>query len=113
MRKICAWADAYSMLVAPHNSQGPVCTAASAHVALGLPNLKVLEVFDDFMLPQVKASVPGCLDVVGSTITLSDRSGLGIDLNRDVIAQHPYEPVFFNLFGEGWERRFERMKDEG
>jgi galactonate dehydratase len=110
MRKLCAWADAYSLLIAPHNSQGPVCTAASAHVAAGIPNLKILEVFDDFMRPQVKASVPGCPNVVHSAITLNEKPGLGIDLDREVIAKHPYEPVFFNLFGEGWERRF---KDEG
>ena len=108
MRKICAWADAYSLLIAPHNSQGPVCTAASAHVARGLPNLKVLEVFDDFMPPFVKAAVPGCPNVQASAITLSDdRPGLGVSLDRDVLAAHAYEPTFFNLFGEGWERRFQ------
>jgi galactonate dehydratase len=107
MRKLCTWADAYSLLVAPHNSQGPVCTTASAHAAIGIPNLKVLEVFDDFMQPQVKASVPGGAQVVGSTIRLSDRPGLGIELDQEVISRHPYEAVFFNLFGEGWERRFE------
>ena len=33
----------------------------------------------------------------------------------DVIARHPYEPIFFNLFGEGWEKRFDAqgMRDEG
>ncbi len=107
MRKLCAWADAYSLLIAPHNSQGPVCTTASTHAALGIPNLKILEVFDDFMMPQVKASVPGCANVVNSRISLSDRPGLGIELDHDVISRHPYVPTFFNLFGEGWERRFE------
>lgn len=108
MRKLCAWADAYSLLVAPHNSQGPVCTAASAHVARGLPNLKILEVFDDFMPPHVKGAVPGCPDVVNSAITLDERPGLGVSLDADVIAAHPYTPVFFNLFSEGWERRFQK-----
>lgn len=106
MRKLAAWADAYSLLIAPHNSQGPICTAASAHVAAGIPNLKILEVFDDFMPPQVKDSAPGCPNVDQSAITLSERPGLGIALNHEVIAQHPYEPVHFDLFSEGWERRF-------
>jgi galactonate dehydratase len=107
MRKLCAWADAYSLLIAPHNSQGPVCTAASAHVARGVPNLKVLEVFDDFMPPFVKGAVPGCPDVDASHITLgSERPGLGVTLDHDTIAAHAYQPTFFNLFGEGWEQRF-------
>jgi galactonate dehydratase len=107
MRKIAAWADAYSILIAPHNSQGPVTTAATAHVARGIPNLKVMEVFDDFMPPFVKGSVPGCPDVRTSEIAFDDRPGLGIALDREVIAAHPYQPTYFNLWGEGWERRFE------
>jgi galactonate dehydratase len=107
MRKLCAWADAYSLLVAPHNSQGPVCTAASAHVARGVPNLKVLEVFDDFMPSFVKAAVPGCPNVAESAITLGERPGLGVTLDREILAAHPYTSTYFNLFSEGWERRFQ------
>ena len=106
MRKIAAWADAYSILIAPHNSQGPVTTAATAHVARGIPNLKVMEVFDDFMPPFVKAAVPGSPDVLSSEIAYDERPGLGIELDHEVIAQHPHEQIYFNLWGEGWERRF-------
>jgi galactonate dehydratase len=106
MRKIAAWADAYSILVAPHNSQGPVTTAASAHVARSIPNLKIVEVFDDFMPAFVKAAVPGCPDVRTSEIAFDERPGLGIELDHAVIAEHPYEPIHFDLWGEGWERRF-------
>lgn len=106
MRKIAAWADAYSLLVAPHNSQGPVCTAATAHVARGLPNLKIMEVFDDFMPPHVKQAVSSCPAVVESAITLTDGPGLGISLDHEVVNRHPYTPIHFDLFAEGWERRF-------
>lgn len=106
MRKLCAWADAYSILIAPHNSQGPVCTAATAHVARGIPNLKIMEVFDDFMPPFVRAAIPGHPPVVDSGIVLSERHGLGVTLNKEVIARYAYTPTYFNLFGEGWEQRF-------
>lgn len=106
MRKIAAWADAYSILIAPHNSQGPVTTAATAHVARGIPNLKIMEVFDDFMPPFVKASVPGCPNVRESDISFDERPGLGIKLDQEVIAQHPHQPIHFDLWGEGWEQRF-------
>ncbi|HZO90602.1 MAG TPA: mandelate racemase/muconate lactonizing enzyme family protein [Chthonomonadaceae bacterium] len=116
MRKLCAWADAYSIMVAPHNSQGPVCTAASAHFALTCPNLLVQEVFDDFMPPHVKEAVPGHPNVIESEIpraALDSRPGLGVQLNREVIGQHPFQTTFFNLFAEGWERRFAREEKSG
>ena len=113
MRKIAAWADAYSLLVAPHNSQGPVCTAATAHVARALPNLKIMEVFDDFMPPQVRQAVPGCPVVRESAITLPDTPGLGIALDPETLRRHPYAPVHFDLFAEGWERRFEKGATNG
>lgn len=42
-KKISAWAEAYQMVVAPHNNSGPVATAASAHLAITLPNAGMLE----------------------------------------------------------------------
>lgn len=108
MRKVAAWADAYSMLVAPHNSQGPVNTAASIHAAFAMPNFKIQEVFDDFMPPFVKAAVPGCPQVVDGVVALPEAPGLGVELDEAVIAEHPRQQNYFNLFAEGWERRFDR-----
>jgi galactonate dehydratase len=108
MRKVAAWADAYSILVAPHNSQGPVNTAASVHAALAMPNFKIQEVFDDFMPPYVKAAVPGCPQVVDGRVALPTAPGLGVELDEAVIAEHPRRQNYFNLFAEGWERRFDR-----
>jgi galactonate dehydratase len=108
MRKVAAWADAYSILVAPHNSQGPVNTAASVHAAFAMPNFKIQEVFDDFMPPYVKAAVPGCPQVVDGRVALPTAPGLGVTLDEAVIAEHPRRQNYFNLFAEGWERRFER-----
>ena len=41
MKKIAATADARRMMVAPHNSIGPVCTAASVHFDFCTTNIKV------------------------------------------------------------------------
>jgi galactonate dehydratase len=108
MRKVAAWADAYSILVAPHNSQGAVNTAASVHAAFAMPNFKIQEVFDDFMPPYVKAAVPGCPQVVDGRVALPTAPGLGVELDEAVIAEHPQRQNYFNLFAEGWERRFDR-----
>jgi galactonate dehydratase len=43
MKKIAAMADAHYVTVAPHNPNGPVCTAASMHVAASIPNFLIME----------------------------------------------------------------------
>ena len=42
-KKIAALAEAYYVQVAPHSPQGPVSTAAAAHLALAIPNFLILE----------------------------------------------------------------------
>ena len=43
MKKIAAMADASYVTVAPHNPNGPICTAASMHVAASIPNFVIME----------------------------------------------------------------------
>lgn len=43
MKKIAAMADAHYVTFAPHNPNGPVCTAASMHVAASSPNFLIME----------------------------------------------------------------------
>ncbi len=43
MKKIAAMADANYVTVAPHNPNGPICTAASMHVAASIPNFVIME----------------------------------------------------------------------
>jgi galactonate dehydratase len=104
-KKVAAMADAYYVTVAPHNSQGPVATAASVHVCFTLPNFKILECFDDFSDPWVKAATPGVPEVRDGHFALPDRPGLGIGLDESVIAQHPYRRGHFNLWAAEWHRR--------
>jgi len=105
---IAAAADAHSIVVAFHDSQGPVSTAASLHTAVTIPNLKTVEYFDDFTAPWVRDAVIGAPLQVGGFLALPTAPGLGVDLDLDVIAEHPYTPFKFDLFEEGWERRFEQ-----
>src|SRR5690606_1582908 len=48
VKKIAAWAEAYYILVAPHNVGGPVATAAALHFAASTTNFKIQEHFNDF-----------------------------------------------------------------
>lgn len=41
--KLATLADTYQVVLAPHSPQGPVSTAAAAHLALAIPNFLILE----------------------------------------------------------------------
>lgn len=47
-RMVTAMAEAHRTIVAPHNAQGPVCTAASTQLGACIPNFYVQESFDEF-----------------------------------------------------------------
>ena len=105
MKKIAAMADVRSMLMAPHNSNGPVCTAASVHFDFCTTNVKVQECFDDFSEAWVVEAVPGTPRPRDGFFYPPEKPGLGVELNEDLIKEHPYKEGFFNLFAEDWHRR--------
>ncbi|MDP9373550.1 MAG: mandelate racemase/muconate lactonizing enzyme family protein [Chloroflexota bacterium] len=104
-KKLAAWADAYYVLVAPHNVGGPVSTAAALHFAASTPNFKIQEHFNDFAEDWVKALAPGNPEVADGCFALPQGPGLGVTLNEDLIGEHPRGHVFFNLYAEDWHRR--------
>jgi galactonate dehydratase len=107
MKRLAGWADAYSLLMAPHNVCGPVGTMANVHFAIATPNYKVLEHFNDFADPWVQDLVDGAprVDAADGCFPLPDRPGLGVRLNHDVCARHPRTGGRIRLFEEGWEKR--------
>lgn len=107
-RKIAAQADAMSMVVAPHNSNSPLCTTVTTHLAVATTNFSILETFDGLVEPFVFDALPGCLPVVDGSIGLPTRPGIGVELNDDVFAEHPPSYKFWNLFEPGWESRQRR-----
>jgi galactonate dehydratase len=89
-KKIAAMAEAYYVLVAPHSPQGPVSTAASAHLGMAIPNFHVLEFvrsqpYRDRVLREAWAVEDGHLRV-------PDRPGLGVELDEDALAASPMRP---------------------
>ncbi|MEO3778357.1 mandelate racemase/muconate lactonizing enzyme family protein [Micromonospora sp. B11E3] len=108
VRKLAAVADQHAMVVAPHNSNSPLCTTASVHAVLGMPNFKILETFDGLLEDYVFAAVRGALPVVDGHIDLPTAPGLGVELVDEVFAEHPPSHGFWNMFAEGWEKRDRR-----
>jgi len=104
-KKLAAWAEAYYILVAPHNVGGPISTAAALHLAACTHNFKIQEHFNDFAEAYVKDSAPGLPDVVDGYFALPTGPGLGIELNEEVVRAHPQENIHFNLFAEDWQKR--------
>lgn len=106
-RQICDMADAHYGVVAPHNAQGPVCTAICMQLAACTPNFFVQEIFDEFNVEWEKELTTGeTFEVVDGYIAVPDAPGLGIDLNVEEILKHPYDlSNFLPLFQDGWEKR--------
>jgi galactonate dehydratase len=106
-RKLAATAETYYVLVAPHNVCGPIATAANLHVAACTPNFKIQEHFNDFADSWVEDVAPGLprLDESDGCFPLPQGPGLGVEINWDAVAEHPPEPLHFDLFRPGWERR--------
>ena len=105
VKKLAAWAEAYYVLVAPHNVGGPVSTAAALHLAACTPNFKIQEHFNDFAEAFVKQAAPGLPEVVDGYFALPEGPGLGVTLNEDLIREHPRRKLHFNLFVEDWHKR--------
>ncbi len=90
-KKIAALAEAYYVQVAPHSPQGPVSTAAAAHLALATPNFLILEFvrsapYRDRVLREPWAVREGHLEV-------PERPGLGVELDEEALAASPPRPV--------------------
>ena len=104
-KKIAAIGDMCYMLVAPHNVGGPVSTATALHFSACTPNFKIQEHFNDFSEAWVKEAATGCPEVVDGYFSLPNGPGLGMTLNEDLIAEHPYREGSFNLWEDDWHRR--------
>lgn len=105
-RKIADAIDAHYGVVAPHSAQGPVCSAACVQLNASIPNFLIHEIFDEFNEPWEKEIVCPQVCVQDGYIPISSAPGLGIDLNLEEMAKHPYQHTYYlPLFKAGWEKR--------
>jgi len=106
-KKVAGWAEAYYMMVAPHNVGGPISTMANLHLDATLTNFKIQEHFNDFADSWVKEIQTGMpeVDPADGCFPIPTKPGLGITLDEAAAREHPMANVDFNLFKSGWERR--------
>jgi galactonate dehydratase len=87
--KVAGWCEAHYVDLMPHNPLGPVCTAASAHLASAVPNMAWLEIFET--RPEQRGQFydhdlyPIQPEIVGDRLYLSDRPGLGVEVDEDAL----------------------------
>ena len=88
LRKIATLAETYYVTVAPHNSNGPISTAASLHLDMGIPNCHRQELFvNSLNLYQEVLTQPLLIeDGYGAP---PDGPGWGTDIDDAVLANYP------------------------
>lgn len=96
-RRIAALADAYGVAYAPHTGlSGPVCIAASFHLAAAIPGFLTFEhmVIDNPLTAVLAEPPPGARD---GRIEVPSTPGIGVAFNEIVLAS-------FDRGGKGWRR---------
>jgi galactonate dehydratase len=88
-QKIAAMAHARFLPVAPHNPTGPVMNAMTLQVAATIPNFCILETIA-VDVPWRKEIVRESLVFTNSEITIPTAPGLGLELDEEACARHPY-----------------------
>ncbi len=93
-------AAAHYVPFAPHNPSGPLSTAATLQLAATLPNFRYLEI--------MAVDVPWRSEISDEALVLTEEGdvmipegvGLGVELDFDAIAEHPYSPHPMRLFSD-------------
>ncbi len=88
-QKIAAMGHARFLPVAPHNPTGPVMNAMTLQVAATIPNFCILETIA-VDVPWRKEIVRESLEFSNSEIKIPNLPGLGLELDEEACARHPY-----------------------
>ena len=87
-KKIADWADLYSMNMLCHNGCSPVGTTASAHACTAIKSFLALE-SDGIEIPYWKDIIKNDGQFYkDGYLELSDKPGIGVELNEDVCREH-------------------------
>ena len=92
--KVASMAEAHYIDLMPHNPLGPICTAATVHLAAAVPNVAWLEVrvsptenagrYDDELFPvQPKLE--------GDRFVVPDAPGLGVEFNEELASEQTFK----------------------
>jgi galactonate dehydratase len=92
--KVAGWAEAHYTDLMPHNPLGPICAAATIHLAAAVPNFAWLEVFVNregalsMTDPDVFTVQP---QLEGIRFPVPTAPGLGIEVNEKLVAERAFK----------------------
>ena len=97
-KKVAGWAEAHYINLMPHNPLGPICTAASIHLAASVPNFAWLEAHATPRESRELASdmFPIQPTLEGTRYSVPDSPGLGVEFNEDLASEQElkmFDPV--------------------
>ncbi len=87
MKKIAALADTGYITIAPHNPNGPICAAASIHLAASIPNFLIMEEGNKETEQYEEIFLDGWHQGLGEW-RIPAGSGLGVDLTPEFLREH-------------------------
>lgn len=93
--KVIGWSEAHYVDAMPHNPLGPICTAASIHMAAAIPNLHALETFQS-RGPYTSASdeagfFPTAPKLEGTVFPVPTAPGLGIEVDEELVRAQSFK----------------------
>ncbi len=98
--KVAGWAEAHYIDLMPHNPLGPVCTAATIHLAAAAPNFAWLEVrvtqsenlyYGQSGVNDAEVLFPVQPRLVGNAFPVPDAPGLGVELDEKLAQAHTWQ----------------------
>lgn len=92
--KVAALAECHYIDLMPHNPLGPICAAATAHLAAAVPNFAWLEARaspTEQMKHDSAEVFPTQLEQDGPRLLINDTPGLGIDVNEEFIKKQSFK----------------------
>jgi galactonate dehydratase len=93
LKKIGSFAETYRIAMAPHNPQSQVSTLASLHVDATTPNSAIQESTINHEQWRTDLFDGNVLTIRNGYAELPSKLGLGVTLNENIAAKHPYKPV--------------------
>ena len=91
LKEIAAMAEPYFVAVSPHNyNSTTVGLAATIQVSAAIPNFLITEYFVNLEAFGKEIAVSP-FEVAGGYIRVPDAPGLGIELDEEALARHPYQ----------------------
>lgn len=90
-KKVAGWCETHYIDVMPHNPLGPVCTAATLHLAAAISNFAQQEYQHRNAAAYPRDLFPTFPEIDGDAFPLPTRPGLGVEFDESLAGQYEFE----------------------